>query len=75
MLRIANAASGKPDRWFESNRSRSSSSVANILSKNSLDGFEGEKISYRQVAQRRGHLTVNQGQRNTKGSNPFLPTI
>lgn len=43
MHRIANAASGRLDRWFESNRSRSSSSMANILSKNSPHGFGGEK--------------------------------
>ena len=43
MHRIANAASGKLDRWFESNRSRSSSSMANILSKNVPHGFENEK--------------------------------
>ena len=43
MHRIANAASGKLDRWFESNRSRSSSSMTNILSKNVPHGFENEK--------------------------------
>ena len=43
MHRIANAASRILDRWFESNRSRSSSSMANILSKNFPHGFGGEK--------------------------------